>query len=466
MRLISIDRRIRLLLIGLAAVGVMVAADAWRNRGGPAVGRPTNAEQGAKADLDHAVGAAIFRKLWVAAPSSTTASNGLGPLYNARSCQHCHPRGERGLPPSGDLTGERTLALVLRLSIPPRDDRDRALLASHRVNVIPDPVYGLQLQNFAIAGHAGEGQPVVGYTGFEVALGDGEIVRLRRPSYEIATLAYGPLHPGAMISPRLAPQLAGLGLLEAVPEEQILERDIASGRPGAHLAGHANRVWSAEQNKVVLGRFGWKAGTSSLRQQIGEAFAIDMGLSNPVLDRPSGDCTERQVLCMRAPRGGGGKRDGYEVGNVILDLVTDYVAGLPPAPHRPLDTRGATLFHQIGCAACHRPSFVTRADAAALPSAQTIWPYTDLLLHDMGEGLADSRPEGLASGRQWRTAPLWKSAAARVANEPAFMLHDGRARGIKEAIVWHGGEGLAARDAFTALPRSERDLLIAFVAGL
>jgi CxxC motif-containing protein (DUF1111 family) len=434
-------------------------------------GRTTLAGDGWGLNADHqfrlALGQAVFRKLWVSAPASTTSSDGLGPLYNARACAQCHPHGGRGQP-QADFARGRPSALVLRLSVPPRTETERALLAERRAVVVPHATYGVQLQPFAIQGHQGEGQLEVSYEEISVKLGDGEAVRLRKPSYRVTGLGYGPLGADVMISPRVAPPLIGLGLIEMVPQEQILERE---GGAGTGVAGIANRVWSKEQGQVVLGRFGWKAGVPTVRQQVAEAFAIDLGISSSLAREPAGDCTPWQVRCLEAPDGRSARHGGHELGDDLLDLVTFYVANAdvpvarPPAPDAMRE--GEALFHAIGCAACHRSSFRTSASRGpAHLRDRVIWPYSDLLLHDMGEDLADGRPERPADGRWWRTAPLWGAGRPQTPDGRQTFLHDGRARSIEEAVLWHGGEGYAARDAFARLTAAERRALVDFVKSL
>lgn len=417
------------------------------------------------------IGNAIFRKLWVSAPASTKSSDGLGPIYNARGCQNCHLKDGRGRPPHANWPDETSVSMFLRLSIPPETDAQRKLLDERRAKVIAEPTYGGQLQNFAIQGHEAEGQMVVRYEEVPVRLADGSTVSLRKPTYSVTALAYGPMHPKVMLSPRVAPQMIGLGLLEAIPEADIRAQADPDDADKDGVSGRVSEVWSNEQGRVMLGRFGWKAGNPSVRQQSADAFSGDMGLSTSLFPGASGDCTERQALCLAAPSGGAPAPTDPEVGDDLLDLVSFYSRNLAvPMRRKPTDPavlRGKALFAAAGCAACHRPSFTTgmSADQPHL-SGQRIWPYTDLLLHDMGEGLADDRPEGVASGREWRTAPLWGIGLTETVSGHTFFLHDGRARSIPEAILWHGGEAQSARDAFAAMSRAEREALVAFVNSL
>ncbi|MEM1140201.1 MAG: di-heme oxidoredictase family protein [Pseudomonadota bacterium] len=417
------------------------------------------------------VGNAFFERLWVSSPASTQASDGLGPLFNARACQSCHVNDGRGHPPTANYPDDNAISMLMRLSIPPQTDEHRAALASGRTGVIPDPVYGVQLQDFALPGHAIEGRFTVDYTEETVVLNGGEEVSLRRPHYALSDLGYGDPHSDLMMSPRIAPPMIGLGLLELIPEADLLVREDPEDRDGDGISGRANRVWSVEYDEVMVGRFGWKSLEPTLVQQSAHAFAGDIGLSSPIASAHWGDCTPQQTTCIDAPHGDSPQYENLEVPNQVLDTVVLYARNLAVPARRKGDpaqlAAGQALFDEAGCAACHTPSHLT-GDSEASPhlSRQVIWPYTDLLLHDMGEGLADGRPEGQASGREWRTPPLWGIGLTEAVNGHTYFLHDGRARSLKEAILWHGGEAEASRDAFVALEPDEREALIAFIKTL
>ena len=417
--------------------------------------------------LQFKVGDGIFRKLWISAPSSTHASDGLGPLFNSRSCQGCHLKDGRGSLPS---PGEPAVSLFLRLSIPPRSDADREALATHRQSAIAEPTYGGQLQTFAIQGHRPEGQMTIAYQEIPVELGGGELTTLRKPTYGIADLAYGPLHPDVMLSPRVAPPMIGLGLLEEIAESDVLSLADPDDRDGDGISGRPNWVWSQADNKPVLGRFGWKAGEPSIRQQSGHAAAGDIGLSSAFALNPAGDCTERQAACLKAPNGND-PAEHVELTATMLDLVTLYARNLAVPARRdvgkPQILAGKKLFYDSGCTACHRPKYVTpQNDDMPEQSGQLIWPYTDMLLHDMGDGLADNRPEGDASGREWRTAPLWGIGLTETVSGHTNLLHDGRARNLLEAILWHGGEAEVATQRVVAMTPEQRAALLAFLNSL
>jgi CxxC motif-containing protein (DUF1111 family) len=426
---------------------------------------------GFEGEANFKVGNAIFRKLWVSAPASTKSSDGLGPLFNSRSCQSCHFKDGRGHPPAANYPDDTAESMLLRLSIPPETDAQKKLLAEHRVNAINEPTYGGQLQDFAIQGHDSEGHIHVTYEDVPVTLGDGSTLTLRKPAYTITDLKYGPLHPKTMLSPRIAPPMIGLGLIEAVPEAQIRANADADDKNGDGISGRANEVWSLEAERPVIGRFGWKAGVPSIREQSAGAFSGDMGLSTPIVTEPSGDCTQAQAFCRNAPNGNTERDGGFEVGPILFDLVTFYAQNLAVPPRRNMDdanvTKGKAIFHELGCASCHTPSFTTgKVDGQPHLSNQRIWPYTDMLLHDMGDGLADNRPEGMATGQEWRTPPLWGIGLTETVSGHTYFLHDGRARNLEEAILWHGGEAQAARDGYAALSKADRDALISFVESL
>jgi CxxC motif-containing protein (DUF1111 family) len=416
--------------------------------------------------FDFKLGNALFRKTWIAAPASTLASDGLGPLYNARACQDCHLKDGRGHVPA---PGERGVSMFLRIAVPGgrTPDAIEGYLATQG-----HPVYGRQLQDFASPGQVPEGQMTIAYATLPVTLADGVTVTLRAPTYAIADPAYGSLPPDLMLSPRVAPQMIGLGLLEAIPAAGILARQDADDANGDGISGRANIVMSVEYGAPMLGRFGLKAGAATVREQSAAAFSGDMGLSTSLHPDPWGECTDAQDSCRDAPHGQEpGVRDGLEVDQASFDLVVFYSRNLGVPARRNVDDaavlRGKEIFHAAQCAACHVPNHVTnRLEGQPEQSFQLIWPYTDLLLHDMGPGLADGMPEGRATGTEWRTPPLWGiGLTAQVSGHTEF-LHDGRARSLLEAILWHGGEAQGARDAIVALPQPDRDALILFLESL
>ncbi len=414
------------------------------------------------------LGNALFKKLWVSAPSSTQASDGLGPLFNARSCMSCHVNDGRGKPPEG---GVSATSMFLRLARPAKTaDEERAIADADIVN-FPDPIYGHQLQDLAVPGLPSEGKMKIAYTEEPVTLAGGETASLRRPHYSVENLGYGPLDPTTTISPRVAPAMIGLGLIEAIPEADILAHADPDDKDGDGIRGKAAIVRDHRTGKPALGRFGWKAQNASVRDQSADAFSNDIGISTP--DRPDahGDCTQAQAKCKAMPMGVQKRLGNEEAPGPILDLVTFYSANLAVPARRkasfPETLKGKQVFYESGCTACHVPKFVTRRDSLDKAQAfQLIWPYSDFLLHDMGDGLADGQQVGFASGREWRTPPLWGIGLTQTVSGHSFFLHDGRARSLTEAILWHGGEAQKARDAFASRPKDDRQALITFLESL
>ncbi len=410
---------------------------------------------GTRAQLrrEFSVGNSFFNLAWVASPSSTTARDGLGPTFNATSCSACHfkdGRG-RGLP---DSDGDTHVSVLFRLGVKAGAD------------TLVHPAYGGQLQPHGVAGVPGEGRPYVRFETIVVSYPDGLLARLARPIYEFFDLAFGAFGADTVVSPRVAPQMVGLGLVEAIPEGQILRQEDPYDADGDGISGRANRVWSLELGREMLGRFGWKAGQPSLQEQNAAAFVGDMGITSPL--HPEEDCPAPQEACRRG-------RTQEDVPLERLTQVTTYTQLLTvPSrrdPRSPEVLRGREVFHQIGCASCHTPAFDTSPAAAhEVLRSQRIYPYSDFLLHDMGDELADDREavrfEGLATTREWRTPPLWGLGLIPTVNGHARLLHDGRARGVEEAVLWHGGEGKAAREAFKAAPAADRRALVRFVESL
>ena len=370
--------------------------------------------------LDFALGKALFDRPWSSAPSSTIASDGLGPLFNARACAACHPRGGRGSfreQSDGKISGN---GLLLRIGNRRGDG---------------DPVYGTQLQTLAIQGLRAEGK----------------LKRLASGHVVATSLEYGPLHEASLVSGRLAPSLHGLGLLARVPEARILEMADPEDVNQDGISGRVNKI-ADDAEGLTLGRFGWKAGKTSVVSQSAAALSQDIGLSNPLYPDHYGDCTLQQTACRAAPHGGSPQFDDLEINQKMLELIAVYVSGLRPTKSN-INKKGGELFNKIGCSACHRPNL-------KLDDGQTIRPFTDLLLHDMGASLADGIPDGQASGSEWRTPPLWGLGRANR------YLHDGRARTIREAISYHDGEALSARQKFANLTEDVQETLIQFLKNL
>ncbi|MEW6306199.1 MAG: di-heme oxidoredictase family protein, partial [Verrucomicrobiota bacterium] len=327
---------------------------------------------------------------------------------------------------------------------------------------LPDPIYGDQLQTRALPAVPAEADALVHYEIIHGAFADGEPYILRRPHYTITNLAYGPLATNILISPRVAPVVIGLGLLEAVPEETLRTLADPEDRDGDGISGRLNIVWDVVSKRPAIGRFGWKAEQPTVLQQVAGAFNGDMGLTTSLF--PQENHTPAQAI--RQPSGG-----SPEVSDEILHAVAFYSRTLAVPARRNWDDatvrRGQRIFHVLKCASCHVPELKT-GDWPDLPelSHQTIRPYTDLLLHDLGEGLSDHRPVFTASGREWRTPPLWGIGLVEKVNGHTNFLQDGRARNLTEAILWHGGEAERSKGQFRALPKADRDALIAFLNSL
>jgi CxxC motif-containing protein (DUF1111 family) len=400
------------------------------------------------------VGNSFFRNNWVSAPSSTTARDGAGPMLNSFSCGGCHERDGRGLlVEKGQLP---QLGLLVRFSIPGTDAHGGPL---------SEPMYGGQLSNRAIQTVGAEGDVQISYSDVKGAYADGASYELRKPTYVFENLAYGPLAGDVLFSPRLAQQIPGLGLLENVAEGTILAFADANDANNDGISGRPNYVWDIANQRTVLGRFGWKANQPSLRQQAAAAFQGDISITTSLFPEENLSSLEK-VQYGNFPNGG-----IPEISDQNLEKVNFYLQTLAVPARRNWKSeaiiRGKKSFIQANCSGCHVPKMQT-ADQTIPASLgkQTIRPYTDLLLHDMGEGLADNRPDFLATGREWRTPPLWGIGLVKTVNGGVFLLHDGRARNLEEAILWHGGEAEKSVTSFKAMSKAERTELIQFLESL
>ena len=391
-----------------------------------------------------AVGDSFFTSNWVIAGNSTEARDGLGPLFIAQSCSTCHLHDGRGAPPLDNL--DPTRGLVVQISLPTRLGRPP----------IPDPVYGGSIQDRSILGVPAEAEIHVQWRELPGAYADGEPYSLVEPVFTIANPAYGAPHADLRTSPRVGPPVFGGGLLEAIPAERLQQLADPDDADGDGISGRINVLENGE-----IGRFGWKANQPRLETQTAAAFHGDIGITSPL--RPGPTCTDAQPECLASPDGG-----DPEIPAELFDDVVFYVQTLavPAARDYPDRKRGAELFFAAGCHQCHAPRHETgRHDIPAL-SNQIIFPYTDLLLHDMGPGLADGRTDFQASGSEWRTPPLWGIGLTETVNGHTRFLHDGRARNLEEAILWHGGEAENAKEAFRAMSAEDRAALIKFLESL
>ncbi|HEU4719594.1 MAG TPA: di-heme oxidoredictase family protein [Bacteroidia bacterium] len=394
----------------------------------------------------HATGDIAFSAPFVTAPAPL--HSGLGPVYNNVSCSNCHVADGRGKPPEAN---EQLLSMLFRISIPGTDEHG---------GPNPVPGFGGQLQQRAIAGKQPEADVAISYTYTTGQYADGTTYELRTPAYTLQN-AYEPLPPGVMLSPRVAPPVFGLGLLEAVPEETILSFADPQDSDGDGISGKPNYVWDVKAHQMALGRFGWKCGAPDLLQQSAGAYNQDMGVTNYLFPQES---------CSGQPQYDG-LNDETEVPDSVLYAAAFYVRTLAVPARRNLDDprvqRGKILFSSAKCSSCHIPAMQTGTDVSFPEiSNQYIFPYTDMLLHDMGPGLADNRPDYDATGQEWRTQPLWGIGLTQIVNGHQYFLHDGRARSLEEAILWHGGEGEFSKNAFVAMSATDRDALIAFLRSL
>lgn len=399
------------------------------------------------------VGNSLFRSNWVIAPSSVKSLDGLGPLFNATSCGSCHFKDGRGQPPTPENPNAKGLL-----------HRIADMSSQPNAAPIPHPIYGAQFQDFGILKAKKEGEVQIEYSYIDGYFSDGTPYQLQRPIYQFRELNYGALG-SVHSSPRIASQLIGLGLLESISEADILKHEDINDVDNDGISGKANMVYDEVKQKKTLGRFGWKANQPSIIQQNAGAFNGDMGLTSSIF--PKDDWTETQESAFpNLPHGG-----DPEVSDEDLAKITVYVQALSVPARRnvgePAYERGKLLFQELQCNSCHIEHFTTGIgnNIRSLDS-QRITPFTDLLLHDMGEGLADDMHDFLANGREWRTAPLWGIGLINGINGHTRLLHDGRARDVNEAILWHGGEAQAAQSKYLKLSKTERNDLIYFINSL
>ena len=397
-------------------------------------------------------GNALFKRNWITAPSSTEDLDGLGPVFNARSCSGCHALDGRGRPPRD---GEIPTSLLFRLSVPG--------LSAHGAP-LGHPDYGTQLNTQSILGVPVEASVDIQYVEVAGEYPDGEKYSLRMPLYQFMNTSQGDFTEDVMVSPRVANHIIGMGLLEAIDEKELIAAADPDDSDGDGISGRVNKVWDVERNEQAVGRFGWKANQPTVRQQVASAFAGDIGITSSLF--PEEPCTSSQQDCNDAPSGG-----EPELTAGILDRVVLYTAALAVPKRRDWDKpevlKGKALFYEAGCTSCHTPKFVTgSSDEIPVFANQTIRPFTDLLLHDMGEDLADNRPDHEASGNEWRTPPLWGLGLLQTVSKHNYLLHDGRARGFEEAILWHGGEAEKSKEYFKSLSKEDRTAMIKFLESL
>ena len=394
------------------------------------------------------LGKSFFRTPWVAAPSATTARDGLGPLFSANTCTGCHP--ENGKGSVYNSKGHIARSLVTRLSVGDHQS------INTKMGFTPEPTYGSQLSINGVYGVPYEGKPSRSYSTKTVILGKNKKVILRKPIYGVTDLQYGALSKEVILSQRVPPALVGLGLLEQISNKQLLANEDINDTNKDGISGKANRVYSPETSKIEIGRYNWKANAPTVKYQVAAAMSNDMGLTSPLY--PAESCTSSQKECLASPKGKG----PLDVPMKRLDAVTFYLKNLKvPQPKQDKDYKnGLKIFKQISCAACHIPTFT-------LDNGKSIHPFSDLLLHDMGKGLADGRSEFQATGSEFRTPPLWGiSIYTQILKNRVNFLHDGRAGTMEEAILWHAGEAEQAKNNFINLSSQKQRVLIDFLERL
>ncbi|MEM9548699.1 MAG: di-heme oxidoredictase family protein [Bacteroidota bacterium] len=399
-------------------------------------------------------GNSLFRSNWISAPASVMSLDGLGPVFNAISCGSCHFKDGRAAPPdefSVDKSG-----LLFRISVDGFTETGEPR---------PHPVYGAQIQDRSLPAASYEAKVRIDYEFIAGTLDDGTPYELRKPIYTIEDWQYGDVTNPFDLSPRIASQLVGLGLLENIDEDDILALEDVNDSDNDGISGKANYVHDAENGGTTLGRFGWKSNQPSLRQQNAGAFNGDMGLTSDIF--PKDDWTETQESQHPEIANGGEP----EVSEEQIFRISLYVQSLAVPATRNIDdpqySSGKQLFLDINCSGCHNPSFQTGIGSSISSlNSQKIAPYTDLLLHDMGPDLADNRPDFEATGTEWRTAPLWGIGLIPAVNDHTRYLHDGRARNLEEAILWHGGEAEESKNKYKSLSLQEREDLLFFIKSI
>ncbi|WP_419770341.1 MAG: di-heme oxidoredictase family protein [Candidatus Marinarcus sp.] len=399
----------------------------------------------------HMLGKSFFRIPWVEAPSATTARDGLGPLFNANSCISCHPNNAQGSVYTKD--GLISRSMVARLSIDANDSLQHQQYMQQQ-GFVPDEVYGGQLSINGVKDVPYEGKLKITYEEKPIQYPDGSVVYLRVPTYELIELNYGKLNANTSISVRKAPALIGLGWVDQISDEAILANEDVEDKNHDGISGKANRVYSFEKKGFAVGKYTYKASVPTVKNQIANAFHNDMSLTTKF--HLKDNCTKTQKACLNAPKA----YDAIDVPNNRLDAIDFYLKTLKIPVVESKNQEGKALFDALGCASCHIPSFKTN-------NKERVYIYSDFLLHDMGDALSDGRVEFDAQKSEWRTAPLWGiNSLEKAIGKAVDYLHDGRARSLEEAILWHGGEALNAKNSFMHLTKKQRESLIEFLGEL
>lgn len=397
------------------------------------------------------LGKSFFRIPWVEAPSATTARDGLGPLFNANSCISCHPNNALGSVFTGD--GNISRSMVVRLSIDSNGSKEHQAIMNKQ-GFIPHKVYGAQLALNGTLDVPYEGKLKVAYSQKKVVYPSGEIIYLSVPNYTLTNLNYGEIDKSVHISVRKAPALVGLGYIDAISDESILANEDINDKNGDGISGKANWVYSKEKLSNVVGKYTYKASAPTVKNQVANAFFNDMSLTSSFYGNDN--CTQYQDKCLNAPKA----KDAIDVPEQRLDAISFYLKNLKVPVVKNRSREGEKLFEQVGCTSCHIPSLKTS-------DGKRVNVYSDFLLHDMGEELSDGRQEFLATATEWRTAPLWGiNSYEKAIGKRVEYLHDGRAKTLEEAILWHGGEAQKAKEAFMQLNKQKRQMLIDFLGEL
>lgn len=394
----------------------------------------------------HEIGDVQFEATFVSSPAPVNP--GRGPLFNNVSCASCHIADGRGKVPGA---GDTSVLMLFRVSMP-----------GENAHGGPNPVpgFGDQLQNRSTLGISKEADVSITYSDQDFSFDDGTPYKLRFPSYLVSN-TYTSFPSGAMLSPRVAAPIIGLGLLEAISDADILSAADENDKDGDGISGKPNYVWNEVTGAASLGRFGWKANQPSLLQQVAMAYNGDIGVTTSIFPRENSYGQAQYD----------DRHDDYELTDSLLHSVEFYVRTLAVPARRNADNaevkQGKQIFKNVGCSKCHIPDQKTAVNVSfPAVSNQMIHPYTDLLLHDMGDELADNRPDFRATGNEWRTSPLWGIGLTQKVNGHNNFLHDGRARSLLEAIMWHGGEADGSRTMVKALSAQERAALVKFLESL
>ena len=412
--------------------------------------------------INFLVGNALFERMWEdSSISKNIAQDGLGPFFSARSCESCHINDGRGHIP---LTNkEDKISVVIQISQNIEQSNDY-------IKNIEDDIYGGQISEFAVKDVLKEADIIIDYKYSLEMYEDGRVVELRRPIIKIDNLNYGDFNESTTFSARIAQPMIGLGLIEHIGDQSLLMNEDIDDTNNDGVSGKANKVWDIQREKLAIGRFGWKAAQPSVYQQTADAFYHDMGLSNKLYSNPF-NCTSKQEECAKAISGNSEEYDDREVSNDQLDLVTFYSSQLGVPVRRNITAenvkKGKEIFFALNCNSCHVESFTTGDSGPHVNlNNQIIYPYSDFLLHDMGESLSDGVSEFLAQGSEWRTPPLWGIGLTNIVSDEYGYLHDGRARTIEEAILWHGGEAKEIIQNYKKLKKSEVNQLLSFINSL